>query len=287
MYTPHAQRALDPAVLAEGQQGVQLFEQGQYEEALAVFRRMEMKIPTDYQVTMNMGLCFEHLNDLENAEKYFRKSAKAMPTNPDVFSTLGSLYVRTGQVEAALKAYSDAISLVPKARADQLYFNRGNAHQAHGDHYSAAQDFATATSIRPDNYQAWNNMGSAYMSLSENDRAIHALRKTLTFIPTHPIPLTNLVITENRICEWGRKKKHNALLRKALHEQLKAGDSLVVPFHAFEFNFTASECRQNAEMWSRRVDARAAYLVGFDKGGLALKNTRLRIGYVLDSGLHS
>jgi len=63
-------------------------------------------------------------------------------------------------------------------------------------------------------------MGSAYMSLTDNQQAIHALRKTLTFIPTHPIPLTNLVITENRICEWGRKKKHNALLKKALHQQV-------------------------------------------------------------------
>ena len=123
-------------------------------------------------------------------------------------------------------------------------------------------------------------MGSAYMSLTENTKAIEALRKTLTFIPTHPIPLTNLVITENRICEWGRKKKHNALLKKALHQQIKEGQSLVVPFHAFEFKFTAEECRLNAEMWSRKVDQKVAYLVNYEKGGMDLQGTRLRIGYL-------
>ena len=49
---------------------------------------------------------------------------------------------------------------------------------------------------------------------------LQALRKTLTFIPTHPIPLTNLVITENRICEWGRRRKHNRMLRTALHSEV-------------------------------------------------------------------
>jgi hypothetical protein len=63
--------------------------------------------------------------------------------------------------------------------------------------------------------------------------------------------------------------------------------SLVVPFHAFEFNFTADECRRNAEMWSAKVDAKVAYLVGFEKGGMALQGTRLRIGYVSGSGKSS
>ena len=269
---------MDGAMLAEGQKGVQFFDQGQFEEALAVFKRMEKKLPNHHEVTLNMGLCYEHLNDIGMAESYFKKSAKAKPTNPDVFSTLGSLYVRTGQIEAALAAFGSAIKLNPND--DNLYFNRGNAHQARGDHDSAARDFGKATQIRPDNYQAWNNMGSAYMSLTENTKAIEALRKTLTFIPTHPIPLTNLVITENRICEWGRKKKHNALLKKALHQQIKEGQSLVVPFHAFEFNFTAEECRLNAEMWSRKVDQKVTYLVNYEKGGMDLQGTRLRIGYL-------
>ena len=50
---------------------------------------------THVQVTLNMGLCYENLNEIELAEKYFKKSIKSVPTNPDVHNTLGSLYVRT------------------------------------------------------------------------------------------------------------------------------------------------------------------------------------------------
>ena len=41
---------MDAAMLAEGQKGVQLYEQGKYEDALAVFKKMEKQIPTDHHV---------------------------------------------------------------------------------------------------------------------------------------------------------------------------------------------------------------------------------------------
>jgi len=47
---------MDGAMLAEGQKGVQFFEQGQFEEALEVFKRMEKNLPNHHEVTLNMGL---------------------------------------------------------------------------------------------------------------------------------------------------------------------------------------------------------------------------------------
>jgi lipoprotein NlpI len=42
-----------------------------------------------------MGLCYDNLHELDLAEKYFKKSLQSVPTNPDVFNTLGGLYLRT------------------------------------------------------------------------------------------------------------------------------------------------------------------------------------------------
>ena len=44
------QGGMDAAMLAEGQKGVGFYEQGRYEEAIAVFKKMEKKIPKDHQV---------------------------------------------------------------------------------------------------------------------------------------------------------------------------------------------------------------------------------------------
>jgi len=52
---------MDAAMLAEGQKGVQLYEQGKYEDALAVFKKMEKQIPTDHQV----HLCAASLQALQ------------------------------------------------------------------------------------------------------------------------------------------------------------------------------------------------------------------------------
>jgi len=270
-----------------GYEGVDLSNQGRFDEALLLFLEMERMKPRDAENLQNIAICLENLNRLDEAERYLEKATKLEPSREDAWSMLGQVFVRRGQIDSALVAYSKAIKLHPKA--DMLYFARGNAYQAKGDHYSASMDFLQATKIEDSNYQAWNNLGSAYMSLSQNDEAIQALRKTLTFIPTHPIPLTNLVITENRICEWSRKYKHNKLLRKALHEQLAQRRSLVVPFHAFEFNFSSDEHKKNAEMWSRNVEEKVAYLNHFEPGGLNLagKGSRLRIGYFSGSGFHN
>jgi predicted O-linked N-acetylglucosamine transferase (SPINDLY family) len=127
------------------------------------------------------------------------------------------------------------------------------------------------------------------MSLMEHKKAIDALRKTLTFIPTHPIPLTNLVVMENRICDWSRRKQHLELLRKSLYQEVREGRSLVTPFHSFEFDLTPEECQMNAVQWTRRVEERVAYLANFEPGGQKLPSggTRLRIGYFSGSGFHN
>ena len=47
-----AAQKMDAATLAEGQKGVEFYEAGRFEEALAVFKKMEKKIPTDNQVCL-------------------------------------------------------------------------------------------------------------------------------------------------------------------------------------------------------------------------------------------
>ena len=47
-------QSMDAAMLADGQKGVQFFQEGRYDEALAVFKKMEKKIPNNNEVT-NFG----------------------------------------------------------------------------------------------------------------------------------------------------------------------------------------------------------------------------------------
>jgi tetratricopeptide (TPR) repeat protein len=271
----------------QGPKAVKLFEQGNFNEALSIFMTMNREDPTDHQVILNIALCLENMNDIEQAQTWYYKAQKANPTNIYVWNAIGNLHSRKGEGDAAVRAFTQAIGLNP--RSDELFYNRGNAQQARGDHASAAKDFKKATKLRPDYYEAWNNMGSSYMSLMEYKKAIDALRKTLTFIPTHPIPLTNLVVMENRICDWSRRQYHLDLLRKSLYQEVQAGRSLVTPFHSFEFDLTPEECQMNAVQWTRRVDERVAYLSNFEAGGHKLPSggTRLRIGYFSGSGFHN
>lgn len=278
---------LDAELLKEGQKGVQYFDSGMFHEALAVFRGMERREPKDYEVLLNIALCLENVADMAGAASYYKKAINISPKSVTAWGALGALHSRKGEGEEAVKAFSEAISINPKG--EELYYNRGNAEQQRGNHAAAAKDFKRATKVRPNYYEAWNNMGSAYMSMQENKKAIDALRKTLTFIPTHPIPLTNLVVMENRMCDWSRRSKHLEMLKKSLYQEVAEGRSLVTPFHSFEFNLSPEECQMNAVAWSGRVDERVSYLSGFEPGGQSLSpgSTRLRIGYFSGSGFHN
>jgi protein O-GlcNAc transferase len=278
---------MDPEMLKEGQRGVRFFDLGQYGEALEVFQGMERVIPTDYEVLLNIALCLENLNDMANAAVYYKKAISSSPTSVSAWGALGALHTRKGEGAEAVQAFTEAIAISP--RSEELYYNRGNAEQSRGFHLEAARDFRRATKVRPTYYEAWNNMGSAYMSINENKKAIDALRKTLVFIPTHPIPLTNLVVMENRGCDWSRRSKHLEALKQALKQEVQEGRPLITPFHTFEFQLTPKECQMNAAAWSARVEERVSYLEGFKPGGKSLQkgSTRLKIGYFSGSGFQN
>lgn len=56
-----------------------------------------------------------------------RKPPAPQGLNQPCFASAAGLYLRKGQVQQSLAAYGKAIELSPDS--DDLYFNRGNAHQ--------------------------------------------------------------------------------------------------------------------------------------------------------------
>ncbi|KAJ1473199.1 hypothetical protein T484DRAFT_1837425 [Baffinella frigidus] len=104
--------AVDPQLMAEGQKGVKLFEQGRFEEALSVFLGMERIKASDPEVE---GYYYKAsgVHD-KNAEGYYYKAAGVHDNNVAAWSSLGALHMRKGEADASIAAYTKAISLEPK-----------------------------------------------------------------------------------------------------------------------------------------------------------------------------
>ncbi len=104
-----------PELLERAMEGFELYEQGDYESA---------------------RLIFEELSEKDPAEAYYR-------------TALGAIFLAEDELEAALDNFNLALTLNPKDSAALV--NRGEVHLRLGNIVEAAQDFARAVDLDPEN----------------------------------------------------------------------------------------------------------------------------------------
>ena len=95
----------------------------------------------------------------------------------------GNFLVLLGEVEAAIKAYSDAIEMDP--RYSVAYTNRGVLYGNKGEYDLAIKDFNMAIELNPNNFFAYNNRGKAYDKIEDFDRAIEDFNAAIKLKPDY------------------------------------------------------------------------------------------------------
>lgn len=104
-----------PELLERAMEGFRLYEEGDYPEA---------------------RLIFEELAQQDPLEAYYR-------------TALGAILLAEDELDAALEAFDEALRLNPKDSAALV--NRGEVHLRLGNILEAAQDFARAVDLDPEN----------------------------------------------------------------------------------------------------------------------------------------
>lgn len=104
-----------PEMLERAMEGFQLYEEGNYEDARAIF---------------------EELAEQDPVEAYYR-------------TALGAIYLAEDDLDPALEHFHQALQLNPKDSAALV--NRGEVNLRLGNIVEAAQDFARAVDLDPEN----------------------------------------------------------------------------------------------------------------------------------------
>ena len=95
----------------------------------------------------------------------------------------GNFLLLLGKVEAAIKAYSDAIEMDPRYSA--AYTNRGVLYGYKGEYELAIKDFNMAIKLNSNNFVAYNNRGNAYDKMEDSDRAIEDFNAAIKLKPDY------------------------------------------------------------------------------------------------------
>lgn len=98
------------------------------------------------------------------------------------FFEKGNEQFNSGQYDAAIEAYSRAVSAYPDFT--DAYYNRGLSYYKKGRYAEAIEDYGRAIAKDPGNVQLYNNRGLAYLKNAQYGNAIEDYNKVISLNPS-------------------------------------------------------------------------------------------------------
>ena len=225
--------------------GVVLKGLGRLDEAIAAFTRAVELQPAAFGPRYNLGNALHAAGRDEDAIACYRRAVRADPAQAWGWNNLADAHIARGAPKQAIPCYRAAVRLTPDA--GELHFNlaqackqaedwpaaeaaldaaaecsprnvvivhqRGRAKLQRGDHAAAADCFAEAVRLQPDDAGLITDLGNTMQALARFDESEHWLRAALRLRPDDPQALTNL---GQLLDDLGRMDEAEALHRAAL-----------------------------------------------------------------------
>ena len=154
---------------------------GDYESALAAYRKALELEPRDPAVVRSLGVAYTRIGDYSNAIEQLRRSLALRPSQPQVLVELGFALMQQGDLESAMATYRQAIAINPWEPA--AHANLGVAYLRRGAVQPAIDALEQAVVLDPGLADAHFALAGAYAQLSQFKRAAVELERGLEFDP--------------------------------------------------------------------------------------------------------
>lgn len=161
------------------EQAIMLFQEGNYEHAIAKFQEV-LRINPRMAVIHNLiGAAYLELGDKTQAESAFQMTLKHDPQNADAYYNLGSLYFGSGSEnnsELAASYFLKAIEYQPSNL--RALFSLGWIEMLERENpEKAAEYFEKVVELDPDLAEGYYGLGMAYLRLNRRPEALLPISK--------------------------------------------------------------------------------------------------------------
>lgn len=142
-----------------------------------------------YDLLFKQAMSFHNDNQLDKAEYLYRQILETVPNNPDVLNLLGL-------IAQAKNIHIEAVSLFYKAIKEApnhapFHFNLAISLDRWGKPFEAVDSYLKAVDLKPDLFEAYNNIATIYLNLGKNNLVEDMYVKSLN-ICENPEALSNL-----------------------------------------------------------------------------------------------
>lgn len=177
--------------------GNALHELGQYDGAVASYRRA-IEIRPDYaEAHSNLGLALQDLAQFDAAVTSYQRALALQPNSAEAHNNLGNALKDLGQLDAAVTSLRRALEINPNFA--KAHSNLGNALKDLGQLGDAVASYRRALEIKPDYAEAHSNLGFALTAFGEFDDALTSYRQALALKPDYIEAHSNLLFALNYI----------------------------------------------------------------------------------------
>ena len=161
--------------------GVHLFQAGEYKSAQECFQTaLEFK-PADPILLYNLGQCCDRMDDVANAERYYNECLQVAPNHADCRHALASLWVRAGRKEEATRMVEGWLAREPKLAA--AYAEDGWLWHQSGDLPRAQARLHQALDLDPHDTRTLVELARVYEAMQRPDRAVALYERVILLHP--------------------------------------------------------------------------------------------------------
>jgi tetratricopeptide (TPR) repeat protein len=179
----------DEASLAFIEQATKLFNEKQYDQALAILEQFLAQNPKAYQTQLLIGDCYREKGELDKAIEIYKKAleeAKAdektgLQVTARALAAIGDSYVRKNDIENAQVYFKQSIDTSPDN--ETLAYTVGEVFFSNQKLDEAIDYFTKATVIKPDWAPPYHKLGLVYLNKTDYAKAKENFAKFLTLEP--------------------------------------------------------------------------------------------------------
>ncbi|MGV0108007.1 hypothetical protein NSTCB13_06917 [Nostoc sp. DSM 114160] len=164
------------------QEGVNKYESGNYEGAVADFNQVIELDPQNALAYNRRGDAYYRLGDYEQAQTDSSQAILLNPQDANAYFDRGFAFSALGKYKEAIADYTQAIKL--NSKDAYAYYGRGLARAQLKDNKDAIEDFSKAIALKPQYTEAYLQRGILHRRLKQRIEAIQDFDKVIKINPS-------------------------------------------------------------------------------------------------------
>lgn len=205
-----------------------LLESGQHEKALEHFQKAYDQMPNNAKLIYKMGVCYEQLNNPDEAKKLYTRALKLHPYLIPAHRSLGDLLQKEKRYTEALLQYQKIIDIFPESLGD--WQRIGMTRHQIDDYHGAANAWRHIVSQDPTRIESWLNLALMLYKQGKLDESLKIYDKVRGLEPDNrkALHMTGKVLLAQK--RWNQTIE---ILKKQVQKDTLATDSWLLLAQAY------------------------------------------------------